>query len=142
LPSILIDGVLISTGDPSIIHGQRPAEGTKTGPKRVKGEKAAQSRAITALVGQLDSVIYAVRFPDGVIKIGYSTNFAQRLRSFRAKGGEVLGFMAGDFEAERAIHSGLVQHRARGFEYYRPEAPVLDVVNTMRAEWNLPPVDE
>lgn len=140
MPSVLIDGVLVSTGDPSTLYAPKAAEGTKTGPARVNREKVDQSKAITALIGHLPSVLYAVRFPDGIIKIGCSTKFAQRLRCFRGKGAEVLGFTAGDLTDEQKIHDSLTCHLDHGREYYRPTAEVLAVVNRMRDEWKLPHV--
>lgn len=138
MPSVLINGVHVADSDPSALYAPATGEGTKTGPRRSKTEKAAQSRLIKALTAHLPAVIYAVRLADGTIKIGCSSNFAQRLRSFRSQGGEVLGFRAGDFDDEAAIHDTLIDHRARGREYYHPTSPVLDVVNQMRDEYQLP----
>lgn len=137
---VVVDGVVIRTNDPSTLYGDRPAEGTKIGPRRMNYEKVEQSRAIRALLAGIDSVVYAVQFPDGTVKIGCSGNLAQRIRNFRGKGGEVIGFRAGDFDDEKAIHDSLIAYRVRGREYYRPSIEVMAVVNAMRDEWNLPHV--
>lgn len=100
-------------------------------------DRAAAIRALTG--GQ--QTIYAMRLTDGTVKIGCTGDLATRRRMVEA-GAEVIGFMPGTFEDEAAIHKGLVQHRARGREYYRPSQDVLDVVNTMRSRFSLPPLSE
>jgi hypothetical protein len=91
--------------DPSCLYQPEPAEGTKyNGPKRIHIEKIDQSRALRALLGGR-SVVYAVRFPDGIVKIGTSEDLAARHRHFRAAGGEIVGFRFGDYADEQAIHA-------------------------------------
>lgn len=85
------------------------------------------------------STIYAARCPDGIIKIGYSTNLAQRISQLVPKV-DLIGFQFGDYFAEQAIHAGLVAHRARGREWYHPVPEVLSVVNGMRADLGLPDI--
>lgn len=104
-------------------------------PAMRNGERAKALRALT----QGLSVVYAMRLPDGVIKIGCSTDLAGRRRCVHAEA-EILGFRFGELEDERAIHAILAPHRVRGREWYEPHPAVLDVVNEMRAEWNLPPI--
>jgi hypothetical protein len=81
-------------------------------------------------------VVYAARLTDGCIKIGCTSNLYQRLNQLAAT--ELLGFTPGDFDDEALIHAGLVEHQARGREYYHPTAIVLEVVNEMRERFNLP----
>ncbi len=130
------------THDPLAVYSRTgihdPAEATKTGPRRANIEKREQSRAVRAVTALWPSVVYAVRFPDGTFKIGCSTNLAARHRKFRAKGGEIVGFMAGDFDDERAIHQSLHHAVMRGREWYHPEPEVLAVVNEMRDQFDLP----
>lgn len=80
-------------------------------------------------------VVYAMRLPDGVIKIGCCKDLARRAYGLH---GEILGFRFGDFAEEKAIHANLVEHRARGHEYYHPTPAVMAVVNELRDEFNLP----
>ena len=77
----------------------------------------------------LGEVVYAVRVGD-LIKIGHSANMAQRLLALGAT--EVLAFKLGNYADEQAIHRRLVDHVARGKEWYYPTPGVLDVVNEMR----------
>ena len=83
------------------------------------------------------SMVYAMRLPGGIIKIGCSAQLAKRRRSVHPEA-EILGFIAGDQDDEQRIHELLVAYRARGHEYYHPTPQVLAVVNEMRDEWNLP----
>lgn len=95
-----------------------------------------RSQAIRALCGG-ERVIYAIRLRDGVIKIGCTARLDRR-RAWFGPDAEVVGFIPGDFDDERAIHDSLAPHVERGREYYRPEPPVLAVVNQMRDRFNLP----
>lgn len=110
----------------------------RTGPKRNRAELVEQTNAIRALTGDAESVIYAVQFPDGVIKIGCTTNLVRRRYGYRQH--EILGFRPGDMAEEKAIHETLSPHLAWGREWYHPVPAVLDVVNGMRAHFNLEPL--
>lgn len=133
-------------------HGRRPqqpfapsmycepdATGFRTSRRRSRAEKVEQTEAIRALLGDTESVLYAVELPDRIIKIGCSTNFAARRTAYRDA--VILAFRPGDRMDERDIHMQLAPYRARGIEYYYPHAPVLAVVNEMREYFNLPPVE-
>lgn len=93
-----------------------------------------RTEALAALQGS-NSVVYAMRVPDGAIKIGCTTNLANRASSLH---GEILGFRPGTFADELAIHHSLIPHRARGREYYRPTDQVMAVVNDIRSHFNMP----
>ena len=89
----------------------------------------------------LGSVIYAARLADGTIKIGHTDHFGERLKelkSYTRQDVELLAFRFGSYEEEQAIHAQLAPYRVRltkfAREYYRPVAPVMEVVNTMRGE--------
>lgn len=110
----------------------------RTGPKRNKPERVEQTRALRALTAGVESVLYAVRLPDGVIKIGCTTDLATRRLSYRD--GEILAFIPGTFADEKAIHKTLAPHVAWGREWYRPAPAVIAVVNEMRAHFNLEPL--
>ena len=111
--------------------------GTKIGPRRTHCEKVEQARAIRAVVGTA-SVIYAIRFPTGMVKIGCTRNLATRLQYFSSWRGVLVGVGPGDEEAERQVHNKLRMHLALGREYYHPHPEVLAVVNEMRQRWGLP----
>jgi hypothetical protein len=80
-------------------------------------------------------VIYALRLPDDVIKIGCCADLAMRASQLH---GQILGFRFGDFDEEREIHQQLRAHVARGREYYHPRPEVIAVVNELRDEFGLP----
>lgn len=69
-------------------------------------DRTAALKAIT----QGRSVIYAVRLPDGIIKIGCSKSLWNRRRAWAA---EILGFRFGDMREEQEIHQSLQAHVAR-----------------------------
>lgn len=107
---------------------------TRTGYKRTRFEAMDQANAIRAIqMGQ--PMLYAVMCPDGAIKIGCTTNLAQR-RSYLQ--GEILAFRFGDFDDERAIHDSLREHLAHGDEYYHPSPEVLALVEQWRADLGIP----
>lgn len=74
-------------------------------------------------------VVYAMRVPGGVIKIGYTTQLNERRGQHR---GEVLAVQFGTRAHEAAIHARLVDNRHHGHEWYYPTPAVLAVVNEMR----------
>lgn len=82
-----------------------------------------------------ERMIYAMRLPDGVIKIGCCSNLANRRSQLH---GQILGFRPGDFDDERVIHADLKPHRARGREYYHATTEVMAVANELRDEFGLP----
>lgn len=110
------------------------ATATRSTGARVRTELNDRGRAIDALV-QGRQVVYAFRLADGTIKIGCTSNLRARRNHY--VGSDILGFMFGDYEDEQAIHVELVQHRARGHEYYHPTPEVLAVVNDMRDTFGL-----
>lgn len=91
----------------------------------------------------LGEVIYAVQFPDGIIKIGWTRDLSQRIRSI-GRPGEVklIGFMRGTLQDELAIHRKLARHVAYGREYYHPRRQVVHKVNDMRRQFGLPRIHE
>lgn len=89
------------------------------------------------LLNSLGSVLYAVRLPDGLIKIGYTTNLNNRLLKLKSQ--KLLAFRFGDRADETAVHQSLSSHCARGREYYHPAPDVLAVVNRWRVDLGLPP---
>lgn len=76
--------------------------------------------------------IYAVRVR-GVVKIGHTTDLAQRLHSLGSI--DLLAFAPGmTFEDELDLHRSLRGHAVRGREWYPVDDPdVLAVVDNLRA---------
>jgi hypothetical protein len=100
----------------------------------------AHRNAALDLIQAGRSLVYAIRFPEGIIKIGCSKNLAQRIYAYQADGGELIGFMPGEYEDEQEIHRSLREHLARGREWYKSDPAVLAVANEMRRACNLEPL--
>lgn len=115
------------------------ATGIRTSRRRSHAEKVEQGHAIQALIGDAESVLYAVELPGRIIKIGCTTNFVARRTAYRDS--VILAFRPGDRADERDIHHELAPFRARGIEYYHPFPEVIAVVNEMRDYFNLPHLD-
>jgi hypothetical protein len=91
----------------------------------------------------MGSVVYAARLADGVIKIGCTENFGDRLRYLKAYDGqavELIGFKFGSREDEREIHDSLREHLHHGREYYHATPAVMAVVNEMREQLGMQPI--
>lgn len=91
----------------------------------------------------MGSVVYAAQLADGMIKIGWTEHFGDRLRYLKAYTGQdvkLLGFRFGDRDDEQDIHARLTEHVARGREYYHPTPEVLVVVNDMRDRLGMEPI--
>lgn len=89
------------------------------------------------------SLMYAVRFPDGTIKIGHTGQIARRLTNLIKDGGgmpDVLAIKPGTMEDEAAVHEHLKPHRRHGNEWYHPHPDVLALVNQWRADLGREPV--
>lgn len=98
-----------------------------------------QGQAIRALQGD-SSLIYAVRTGDDLIKIGCTSNFAERRHRIKGGTAEILALKPGTFADELAIHHSLKGHATDGREYYFPSPTVLRVVNEMRVPLGLDPI--
>jgi len=96
-------------------------------------EPELRRRAALAALGPM---VYAVRLPDGIIKIGFSANPASRITRFGPRSQvQVLAIAPGwTLADEQAIHARLRSHVASGREYYHPTVEVLAEVNTMREQ--------
>lgn len=94
----------------------------------------AQARRALTTIGE---VVYAIRCPDGVIKIGHTTQLQARCYQV---GGELLAFMFGSYDDEQSLHARLAGHLHHGREWYYPTPGVMAVVNEMREAFGLAPV--
>lgn len=98
--------------------------------------------AATKAMKDIGDVVYAIRLPDSAIKIGWTSDLAQRRRSWRIKGNEgILAVMPGTIADEQAIHDRLVPYRSRGREYYHQTPEVLAEVNALRGSVGMQPLD-
>lgn len=104
---------------------------------RFQAEARTSLRSLTADVGP---VVYAARLDDGTIKIGHTADVYNRMAKFGGMS-NLVALKPGTYADEQQIHKLLVEHRARGNEYYRPTPEVIGVVNEMRAAYGLPPLE-
>lgn len=107
-------------------------------PHRTPLTRRERNKALRHILEAGTSVIYAAQFPDGIIKIGCTSDLTHRLSAFAADGGALIGFMPGEYEDEQEIHRALREHVARGREWYNPTPEVLAAVNEMRDRFNMP----
>lgn len=89
------------------------------------------------LLGSVGELIYAVKMPDGIIKIGHTTNLYARMSKLGV-GVDVASLLAvrvgGTHADEQAIHAALRGHTVRGREWYHPCPVVLALVEQMRTD--------
>lgn len=85
-------------------------------------------------------VIYAIRCPDGLIKIGHTADLQSRRRHFDSDPNAILAVRQGTYDEEQAIHATLNASCARGREYYHPTPEVLAFVNGIRQGYGLDPL--
>lgn len=107
------------------------------------GSQGARGHSRSAVMASLGPVVYAARLTNGVIKIGWTTNFEDRLRYLAAQNDqdvELIGFQFGTREDEQEIHAALRDHLHHGREYYHATEEVLHVVNQMRDALGMPPI--
>ena len=103
-----------------------------------KPDETKWERGITTpMLQALGPVVYAIRCKDGAIKIGHTTDYAMRRRSFDTRPGATLALMPGTVEDEQEIHERLIAHRAHGQEYYHETPEVVAVVNEMRRAFGM-----
>ena len=95
--------------------------------------RGRQDRVSTMLV-ELGSVVYAVRTKDNLIKIGCTTNLAERCRKVGLGAKSILAWRAGTLDDEARIHASLAGLAVRGREWYPWDDRVIAVVNEMRRE--------
>ena len=95
------------------------------------GTPIPRSDAFDAL-SSLGEVLYAVRTPDGLVKIGHTRNMRNRMHTVVLGETEVLAFKFGTRADELAIHRQLAPHVARGREWYHPTPEVMALVNSWR----------
>lgn len=106
------------------------------GTQHAYAHRTDEKTKVGALAGEF---IYAVRTPDGSIKIGHTTNADRRLR-FYGSASRPLALVRGTRRMESVIHASLRPYVARGREYYHVTPEVLAVVNHLRAKMGKRPL--
>lgn len=107
--------------------------------RRIGGKRPVETNEVVRAFQNGELMIYAMRVPVDVIKIGCTSNLVRRRQWLK---GDLLGFKFGDYAEERDIHHLLMDHRHHGREYYHPTPAVLAVVNEMREPFQLEPLNE
>jgi hypothetical protein len=85
-------------------------------------------------------LIYAIRCPDGIIKIGHTRDLMARRRHFDSTPEAILAIKPGTYAEEQAVHASLRPHLAHGQEYYQPTPEVLAYVNDLRSRLGVEPI--
>ncbi len=101
--------------------------------------RRAEARSALRALGE---VVYAIRTMDDLVKIGHTTNLAQRITTYGIGGDlqRILFAIPGTRVDEEILHQRFTAHRARRREYYRPAAEVMDHINAVRARLGVAPV--
>jgi len=105
-------------------------------------EQVRVPRVTSDLLNALGHVVYAIQTKDGNIKIGFTTNLAQRCRQVGYGHKAIIGFIRGEMADEMAVHHRLDGLAVKGREWYPWHPEVVAVVNEMRAEWGIEPITE
>jgi hypothetical protein len=98
------------------------------------------TQSLYQLTRYLDSVVYFIRCPDGCIKIGYTTDLANRAYALAVDWTGILAVIPGGHEIEQELHAKFRPFRARSREYYEPAPELLDHVNALRVKMGVGPV--
>lgn len=100
---------------------------------------------IKSMSFNLNGCLYFFRSPAGLIKIGYSTEIGNRIRALAWKwktGPEaVLAVTETLREREQELHAQFARHLADGDTWYRPTTELLDIIDEIRTDTGLPPLD-
>lgn len=108
-------------------------------PSYLDERDGATSRyALTRLMEAIGGGVYAVKAPDGTIKIGYTGNLKNRLSGLGGFKNILALDLCGTWDDEQAIHARLEGLSIKGREWYPPCDEVLGEVNTMRDRLSLP----
>lgn len=115
--------------------GRGHRRGAPRSPSRWETAEASPN----AIARDVGPVIYAMRQPGGIIKIGHTANIANRISSL---GGwkHLIALKPATRADELALHKTLRAHVHHGREYYNATPEVLAVVNDMRSALRLDPI--
>lgn len=97
------------------------------------GAEARQRETPTAIARELGPCVYAAWTPDGLIKIGYTSDVAKRIRGFGARLTDLLLVLSADIDYEKALHRRFAPYLARGAEYYFPTIEIREWIEMERS---------
>lgn len=113
----------------------------KSRPLRMKHvERVNRPDSATSIARELGACVYAVRTPDRLVKIGFTTDLDRRIRGFGSVWADVLLALPGTPDDEAALHHRFAAYVARGREYYFPTIEIMQWVNTERTRLGAPAV--
>lgn len=96
----------------------------------------------TSLARELGDCVYFLRSSDDLIKIGFTSDLVQRKRRFAGSTwSDILAVIPGTIEDEQHLHQMFAVYRARGDEWYRPVAPIIEHINGIRSRLNVSPIE-
>lgn len=81
---------------------------------------------------QLGPVVYFIRTYDGLVKIGYTTNFKRRRKELTYPWENVLAVIPGSFAHEHALHEMYRASLVRGRETFELTPDLLAHINEIR----------
>lgn len=84
----------------------------------------------------MEGLVYYIRI-NGQIKIGFTTNLAQRSRSY-PPGSELLAVEPGDKALEKRRHTQFARYLARGREWFADVPPITEHAAELVKEYGLP----
>jgi hypothetical protein len=98
--------------------------------------------AVLRALQEQESFVYTILTREGAIKVGVTTNLADRMRGIKFGGTrKLMGFIPGDIRLERDIQASVAEHLIPGTrEYFYPMKPLLQKANWMRDYWGIEPL--
>lgn len=92
-------------------------------------------------------IVYFIRRPNGIVKIGHTRDLISRLRKLNATAEDVLCIMRGGRAEESVIHFtfrssrvALPEYEHGATEHFRMTTALKDLINSLRAEMRLAPL--
>lgn len=119
-------------------HGSHLTDPDRDNPR--SSLAAGSRKSLTAISRDLGSCVYFIRCDDGLIKIGWTSNIAQRKRSFGSGWQHILAVVPGDESDERALLDRFASHVRRGREYFDPAPELVEHINGIRGRMGVPPI--
>ena len=121
----------------------RPEDhGVATFDQTVDPQAVTASQRLAELVRIRQPLIYCAIQPNQIVKIGFTTDLAPRLRKLHVDLTQVLVLVPGDRDRETEILRELRPSVAHGREWFRWTDQVKCWVNEQRAVMGLDPIDQ
>lgn len=106
-----------------------------------RGVKTVKIQSLAAMARELPPVVYYIHTRDNLIKIGFTRDLAARKCHFGSGWTHILAVQPGTMADEKATHRMFSDLLERGREYFRPEKPLMDHINSLRGALGISPVD-